>query len=606
MKTLKFLPLIGLFLFIGCSKTELPYSDNEQVNNNNAGSIILSVNAPQSSSTKVSFEEEDNKVLSLTWQTTDSFSLYDASGGYVGDFKYSGSDGEPTGDFAQVGDFTMEDGSYTAVFPAVDANTYPTLTDRNDAEYLTGAQIYKDDLGNLSDVVRMSATLTYSADETNTLTFSHEVAYALLNITLPTDKYPRSIELIDGDETRKYTLTINDYSSKTIKAYLAMRENPTTDSRTLTFNITDQNSDLHTYSGATTATYNAGFLYDVEFTISDPAAVTSYWEDGYTFGGVTYSKDTEGAEMLTSATSITANGVYFLSPENENVVYTIAAGYYNNIVIIGDDPTAKPKVEITGLQRFSNHTSSMDSGLGMIYKNLDVEVTFDGNAFTFAHTIPFDYWAMEDCNIKTKADYPLSYFNTSGATIKNTIFKSNIIRIPESPDKTSITLVYLNNATTEDIESIEMSDNLIFSEGWEAGPLVFVGQTTDTPNLSVKMNNNTFVDYYGTGNGLVYLPNAASVEVKDNIFWASSTNANNTYIFRYTVATLQPQSEDISGNVFYGLTADKSWNGYSTSGTYKPDSIFGKEESDIFDGFSKENATFSKKSSYVTKGSSRH
>ncbi len=251
--------LLLAMLFAGCQ------SDPSLDGSASADSKIK-ITATTSADTKIGFEASDS-VIALTWESTDSFSVYDATGTYVGDFNYTGEAGVNSGTFTQDGDFTMADGEYTAVIPAV---THSTLTDRDD-EDTTSEQSVDDvtTLSHLNGSVKMRSDFTYSAASTQSITFSHELSMLKVTILMTDGIIPASVTLADGN-AYDYLLTLpSDLTSSSIVTYMSLEANDAAAERDLVFEVTDTDGAKYEKSITTSAVFEAGYFYSATLDFDD-------------------------------------------------------------------------------------------------------------------------------------------------------------------------------------------------------------------------------------------------------------------------------------------------------------------------------------------------
>ncbi len=257
--------VIALFLTLtACQKVHLDTAQNN-------GLIVLSASTEGASQTKVGLEEQANGSIKLSWQNndagyTDSFSVYNSDGNYVGDFIYIGKNGDVTGDFVQTEEFSMPNGVYTAVFPAVDGTIYNTLSLRNNMTLDDYTQTNNSDLTHLNKAMRMSAQFTYSSFTGNkTFRFSHELSLVTLTFTLPTNVTPQSITLRDGEFdyfTLDFDAGITGASGNTYTANFPIK--PKSGNRALHFKVVHSNTQREDHLVNTSVEYISGGRYSAD------------------------------------------------------------------------------------------------------------------------------------------------------------------------------------------------------------------------------------------------------------------------------------------------------------------------------------------------------
>ncbi len=614
MKRRGLLPFLLLgAIFAGCQSEDFMEPDVEVEGSTDDTTIEkIIINASSGSSSRVSFDDQTDgeaNAIVLTWQngtTVDSFSLYNKDGDYAGDFQYIGEDGLSTGEFEQVTAFEMSDGEvYTAVIPAVSSTDYPTLTSRNAALNGSASKTISDveDLEYLNGVVKMSAQLTYSASEDNSIAFEHEVAVLKVSVTMPEGVIPSAIAFTDGLNDSTQSLTLPVLTSNTVKVFMTAQSSESDVERAITFEVTDTNGNLYIYSNTTTVAFAAGKSYNATITLKESHLDkgTDYYSEGYkAANGVTYSSETSSVELLTASTTISSAGVYFLDPASDDVVYTISNASFKNLVLIGRYASSKPKVVPASNISFAIKTNDTD---GIIMKNVDFTAYSSNYTFKYNGSETYcgasGYWIFDDCDITTGSDQNFSYCNDTYAksSIENIVFTNNKINVVATADTTSVNLIFLNTAVTADMTSVEFSNNVVYSSGdaYVYGTVLNVVPTTAS-DMKVTLKNNSFINFFAT-NASLYLPDAASVTVDKNIFWADADVATNTNVVRFTGSDVAA-TITIEDNKAYGLTSSNYWRYYNSSSTYPktdgsvPSTSFSKESSNPFSTFDKSTGTF--------------
>ncbi len=191
---------------------------------------------------KVDFAEDTDQIT-LAWADGDAFTIYDQSGARVGDLVYVGEEGATTGDFIDNfdSDATLVDGqTYTAVMPASDC---ATLDERNaalESSITTQTIDSVESLDYLNDIVSMNTSFTYSEQESNTITFSHERSLIHLNLAMDIGVTPSSIEVCDGGNgDALYTVSLPADCPRSISIYIAVEPREVTEAVDITFDIDD-------------------------------------------------------------------------------------------------------------------------------------------------------------------------------------------------------------------------------------------------------------------------------------------------------------------------------------------------------------------------------
>ncbi len=592
MKRAIFFPLITLAMMsVGCQTDDTAIAPEVSYDK-----ISLFATSPGGDSTKVGFEDQtltDQKIV-LTWENdgteSDSFTIYDNNGVRVGDFKYAGVDGAQSGTFTQVGEFSMTDGvEYTAVIPA---GEYATLAE-HDAAQTTAQQTISDidDISYLDGAIKLKGSFVYDEDGENNIAFAHELSFARLVVTMPESVYAASIKMTDCGVD--YLLSLPEGGAGgTFTTFVVVDPVASTDSRNIDFVVTDTAAEIYdiTKSG-TTQNFEAGRYYTINLTVdAKEPTIVDYYTDGIEINGVTYIAG-EGVTLLTESGTIssTSGGIIFLDPKDEDQVFTLNTATYTNLVVIGRYPTSKPKVVCGGSQYFG-------VGESIVYKNIDLTAYSSGNTFVFASSNAgtLTNWIVEDCDITTASDKPLSYFNNGDGSIKNIKFDGNKIALDISADNKNVNVLSFNAVDPSIFEDISFTNNTIYtpSEYYANGAIFTIAPTT-TSNLTLSATNNTIVDFIAT-TATFNIPNAASVSFDKNIFWGDSDIAVNTNLLRFT-QTDASATVDFGDNLAYGLGSGNYWRQYTSTTTYPTtgnSSSFSKSASDPFSTFDKATGTF--------------
>ncbi len=598
-----FLLLLGV-AFGSCQTSPLNDSTESLVDEK------ITLNTSTGASTKVDFAEstgENGTEIKLSWQTTDSFSVYTAEGDYVGDFEYSNDIDGTSATFAQVSNFSMTDGSYVAVIPV---SGEASLTDHYASLSLSSQTSTSESLSYLNNSVQLRAEFDYDGSGTGNLTFSHELSLIKVSVTMPEGQIAKSINFTDGDGGDSYTLTLpEDLDSSIVSAYISVLPNDLSN-RTLYFEVLSSDGSTKEYSSETTKTLETGKFYSVSLDFSgDTNAVVDYYLDGYKAdNGSTYVSGMSSYHKLyngvlngdETAESFGSSGVYFLDPEDEDYVFEIPAASRYNFVLIGRYADKKPKVRLTGV--FYPVSGSI------IFKNVELEgYASGGYSFGYHSTATtIDYFVFDDCSISTVTDKPLAYLNLEAADISNTVIRNSKIAVNVTSSGTAVNLLNFNKDSGAD-KNITLHNNEIYAPIFAHGPLLQIN-TASTANLSVT--NNSFVNYHGNTNGFFKVQDASNVEIANNIFWASPTKAVNSYILNYVSGAITP-SETISDNIFYGLGASADdptayqYYIYATSSKYinGTNPAQAEEDSSPFSTYDATNGVFTQKDEYSAYGS---
>ncbi len=244
--------LINTILLLACEK-ENRYTDNES----SQEQIVLNATIESAITTRVGFTDTSSDGVKVWWQKgatdsdySDSFSVYNTTTGvYVGDFIYTGSNGANAGSFIQATEFSLPDGDYTAVFPAVDGTTYATLALRDAMQLDDVDGMLYDDLKHLNKASRMRADFSYSSTDTQTqVKFNNELTMIKLSFNSSFWQRPTFIAVNDGSSTVTYNFDSDiDISTQTyFEAYILIE--PQIEGTTLNISVN--------FDGGTTDTLN--------------------------------------------------------------------------------------------------------------------------------------------------------------------------------------------------------------------------------------------------------------------------------------------------------------------------------------------------------------
>ncbi len=616
MNKTRLLLLLALPL-LGCQSEPEVLTPSEEGTTDTGSKITLIASAGVDS--KVNFDEtttDGATSISLTWQSTDSFTVYDSTGARVGDFAYAGVDGAKSGAFTQVGSFTMADGDYTAVIPA---STLATLDER-DAEVITSTQTIGSDLDHLNNSVKLKGTFAYSSTNSESITFSHELSMLKLQIELPNGAVPAT--LFVSDMRNFYDVTFPaDLASNEISTYIAVETNAPEASRDVTFEITDTAGAKYYTTASTSKEFAAGYFYTVPLSPASASTSVDYYVYGYKAdNGEIYNQYSDNAVLIASGESTTLNAnkdgyVYFVE-QGSSVAVQAKIG---NLVVIGRESDKKPVVT-------NGNTINFDSGTGIIFKNLDFQVGYTTYIFkTSAVDISIENWIVEDCMFTTYVDKGISYITDSGFTAEKIIWRNNVINYQVETQQVGNRLLALSGKNIfPNIDYIEICNNIFYvtpTEDFTSSTAVdtpynvysaiLITDTyttepfTSTDDLVVNVSNNTFINMISTA-AIVAVPSAASMTVEKNIFWAADDITTNSALVRYAYpdATL-PSVNNISDNLYYGISSSNNWQIYntgSTAGFLEGYNSFTKQTTDPLSICDIESGTFIQSAAYAEYG----
>ncbi len=307
-------------------------------------------------------------------------------------------------------------------------------------------------------------------------------------------------------------------------------------------------------------------------------AAVDYWEQGVTLAGVTYDKNTSGAQLITATTEIKTPGVYFLDPA-DGAQITLAKCTATELVLIGRHSTKRTKITMT------NGPISLGNGKGLILKNVELDAGGYANyAMNFASgDITSENLIFEDSKFITPTDRQITNFNNANGKIENIEVKNSIIHAKASGDNKAMRFINFSAGTIG--KSMTVDNSVFYTEGGATqGTVLHVNGAGQTmPEVVVSVTNCSFINYLGRPNGLFNLSTIKKVVFTKNILWCKSINLE-SFLFKFFVAN--PGELDYKDNLAYGLsdTNANCWKHFQGGSSYKPEDAasFVKEESDPF------------------------
>lgn len=324
-------------------------------------------------------------------------------------------------------------------------------------------------------------------------------------------------------------------------------------------------------------------LASVEDTTAAPAAI-DYYKTGITIDGVLFKEGLDGAQLVTTTTTITqTSGVYFLDPAPGAVIDVVGnnANGFDKLVIIGRYSNAKPTLRVTNYMSLN----AKAAGFGFVFKNVVVDGTgmtkanylFNSEGSTAAGIC--ERFIIEDCTVISAPDVAFTYFS-GAASVKKTLFRNNRFQYMATTATNKKLLDYANAGAVANLVSVEFSNNIIYAPANVPKLALFTTTNAANTNLNVVMRNNTIVNCPGS-NGYVQVGNIASVTMEKNIIWF--TESVSCYLCKFQAMTTGVGS--VEDNKAYS----KNVSGYITNGAFLPSNIsvnpiLTAETSDPFDG----------------------
>lgn len=313
-------------------------------------------------------------------------------------------------------------------------------------------------------------------------------------------------------------------------------------------------------------------------------APVDYWEQGVTLAGVTYDKNTSGAQLITATTEIKTPGVYFLDPA-DGAQITLAKCTATELVLIGRHSTKRTKITMT------SGPISLGNGKGLILKNVELDAGgYAAYLFNFASgSFVSENLVFEDSKIILPRPSGTggphgSYFSNANASIKNIAFENSIVVV--NPTKADCMTRLLNFNTGSG--SIAENGSVVFrncvfysAENPIGGTLFHVNAAAQVlPTVNITVTNCSMINYVGYYR-YFQLATVKSVDFSKNILYCKDY-AKDSYTFNFLVNPgCEPNYKD---NIVYGLNPANAgcWKYAQTSSALALPGNYVKADSDPF------------------------
>lgn len=349
-----------------------------------------------------------------------------------------------------------------------------------------------------------------------------------------------------------------------------------------------------------------------------------YYTAGVTIDGVTYSKESDGAQLLklaADATEATAfapsvGGVLFLEDESDSFdfVQSSSQALVKDVVVIGRYADHKIPVTIEKYSALRNRDGKI------IFKNLKINTTaitnYVFNCGSASQEGGVGTLIFEDCEI----DYQKIFitFNNSAADafVGNLIFRNCKIRYDGTATSHTFMISQSHVTALDKFQQILFENNILYAKNTDVCASSLYRQDNASSqngpsNCKVVFNNNTVVDFisFGAGQGCAYFEMGmyGSLECKNNLFYSGQTDKYPSIMRCYTDYGEAWPSTDISStaSMSYGT---KGWKlfFYGTEGSYYPagtNTTFQKASSTPLSTVDKDNGTFVKAAEFAAYGS---
>lgn len=316
--------------------------------------------------------------------------------------------------------------------------------------------------------------------------------------------------------------------------------------------------------------------------------ITDYYEEGVTLGGVTYDKNTSGAQLITAAETISTNGVYFIDVA-DGVEITLDAITTTELVLIGRHSDKYPKVKVpTG-------PILLGGGQGFILKNIELDSTPYADVLLKLNSGVIKNLIFEDCRIDFHGkNKHFSYLSNGSGTIENIAILNSVLRIGAGSNGQATRIINFATKSIAENGKITFENSIIYTKDYcTHGTLVHINNTDHKmPTVAISVKNCSFINFIGQPNAYFYLSEVKSVDFSKNILWEGNNYAKEGFTFRFyqdPKATLE-----YTDNICYGLASDNagSWKYTHKDSVPTIDGYHDKESSDPFASTDFENGKF--------------
>lgn len=280
---------------------------------------------------------------------------------------------------------------------------------------------------------------------------------------------------------------------------------------------------------------------------------TELWEEGeeITIDGRTYSKALNGeATFITQAATISANGVYIISPDIECNIENTAA--FQSLILIGNESDKRSKVTCKSQIKFTQADGTKSQ---LVCMNIDMDASALSNYLLVMNSnAALDYVCFESCGVNIIAGKNFTYISSNARSIKELAFIDCDYRIlgNNSP------IVNIGSSTAS-YGTIRFENTAIYAtSGTYSGFRIFNGASGKIQKLQIKscsfvnlMSDTSFyVNCGGTGGEI------SEVTITDNLFFFGSDLTANTGILR---ASTWPGTATIKHNAVFKNSDGKTF-----------------------------------------------
>ncbi len=337
------------------------------------------------------------------------------------------------------------------------------------------------------------------------------IGYVGVNATDMNPKYASS----DANMSAYDMITLNAPEGGFVAGenyFIAMRANSCPDGITAYIEYTD-NVKARTSASQVFTDGSIGKIRNLGQLDKNLSELTPY--DAYNLGtdvvvaGKSYSPSELGSATLVSeSTTISANGVYFIS---EGVDVSIAKGPYSKLFVIGNSLDSKTNITLTEQVRYSTN--------GIIgFKNLAF-AQYSTDMFVHNNTAEATRFAFDNCDIITPTSNGVMYNGESRTLAEFAMYNCNIKVTKDSH-------IFLR--TSANYSNIDLHNNIFYSAEGDKMDFYLINYSSNaTENL--KLTQNTFANVYNitataSQNPYINVASVANYTLENNLFYLEHYN----------------------------------------------------------------------------------
>ena len=319
----------------------------------------------------------------------------------------------------------------------------------------------------------------------------------------------------------------------------------------------------------------AGSIASATITTAEEPVIT--YEDNYTaytegkainIAGIKYDKATYGEPVLVCAdeagkdlkATLAAGGVVFLEESGDNHFALSGSVTLSKSLVLISRYTSKPVTleVIAGQVLTYNAAASGAANCGVVFKLIKFNSLEHNNYLFNVYTNPGGNFHFDGCEFRHVSAKPLFYSSNAVHRFPASIRFTNCyfeIRGTAGGRVDYISFGNQANKYVYDVQEVIYDNNIFYTPTGNLGLTLFTygyATASDVPlNLSLTFTNNTLYDVRGSNN-MIQVNSLKEVTIKNNLFWAASTNTLNSYIVRVGVNAADPSPVDVCDNITYG------------------------------------------------------